>query len=352
MKKCVILIYLLIVSSVIIGQTIEQRIDTMQILIGEQTNLTYSATVRQGQKVSFPTFQPGQNITPGLEIVESRDADTVDLSGNMIKVSKSFVLTSFDEKLYYIPSQNIRIDGKPYKTKSLALKVLTIPVDTLHADKFYPAKDVQDNPFAWAEWSPVLVYSILFVLLVFIAIYLIIRYKNNKPIISKIKIVKHIPPHQKAIEHIEKLKAENAASSEDQKSYYTQLTMILRQYMAERFKFDAMEMTSGEIIERLKKEDNKALGEIIALFRTADLVKFAKHSALINENDANLMNALTFINDTKVEEQAPAHVISIEDMKIKEASNKRLLMKILIGVVLIGTLVVLMVAVYKAYIIL
>ena len=35
------------------------------------------------------------------------------------------------------------------------------------------------------------------------------------------------------------------------------------------------------------------------LFQTADLVKFAKYNTLINENDANLVNAIEFINQTK-----------------------------------------------------
>ena len=42
------------------------------------------------------------------------------------------------------------------------------------------------------------------------------------------------------------------------------------------------------------------------LFRTADLVKFAKHTPLMNENDANLVNAIDFINDTKEKEDENA----------------------------------------------
>ena len=64
-----------------------------------------------------------------------------------------------------------------------------------------------------------------------------------------------------------------------------------------------MEMTSGEIIERLTQEnDDEALNELRELFQTADLVKFAKWTTLINENDANLMTALEYINQTKQEE--------------------------------------------------
>lgn len=92
--------------------------------------------------------------------------------------------------------------------------------------------------------------------------------------------------------------------SEDQKTYYTLLTDVIRQYIKERFGFNAMEMTSTEIISRLQQEsDKKMIDELRELFMTADLVKFAKYSTLINENDANLVNAVEFINTTKLENQ-------------------------------------------------
>ena len=62
-----------------------------------------------------------------------------------------------------------------------------------------------------------------------------------------------------------------------------------------------MEMTTSEIIEHLQKEgDNQMLLELKELFETADLVKFAKYSAQINENDLNLVNAIHFIDNTKM----------------------------------------------------
>lgn len=329
---------------------IDQRVDTMQILIGEQTRYTLSAVVSNGQKVKFPEFSANQYITPGVEVTESLKTDTSTLENNKMQYSKSYVLTSFDEKLYYIPSQKIIVDGKVYHSKGLALKVLTVPVDTVHADKFFPPKDVQDNPFLWSEWIASLIYSAVFVILTLLALYIYFRLKHKKPIISKVKIIKRIPPHQKALNEIEKLKMEKATVSDDQKEYYTKLTMILRQYIAERFHFDAMEMTSSEIIERLKGEDMEAINEISSLFRTADLVKFAKHSALINENDANLMNALSFVNDTKTEEKPQVQVVTAEKKKEESIRQRWLMKKVILAVVGLLAAVSLIMAVYSAYV--
>ena len=63
-----------------------------------------------------------------------------------------------------------------------------------------------------------------------------------------------------------------------------------------------MEMTSSDIIFHLKESgDQKMIAELTELFQTADLVKFAKYSTLINENDLNLVNAVNFIDQTKTD---------------------------------------------------
>ena len=198
----------------------------------------------------------------------------------------------------------VKVDGKPYEANQLALKVMTIDVDTLHPNQFYPPKTVQNNPFLWSEWSGLFWMSVLVLALMGGIFYLYIRLRENKPIIAKIRIVKKVLPHQRALSAMEKIKAEHLERSDDQKTYYTQLTDALRQYINERFGFNAMEMTSSEIIERLRQNgDKKMIGELKELFETADLVKFAKYSTLINENDLNLVNAINFIDQTKMEGQ-------------------------------------------------
>ena len=280
---------------------IEANVDSVAILVGEQTRLNLSVTAKEGSKVIFPKFKPSQYITPGVEVLE-QTGDTVDADNDMKKMTMHYTLTSFDEHLYAIPAMSVKVDGKTYKTNTLALKVITIPVDTVHPGKFYPPKDVQDNPFLWSEWSGMFWLSMLMILIIGAAMYMYIRLKQNKPIITHIKIVKHIPPHQRALNAIEKIKEEKMQTSEDQKTYYTRLTDTLRQYIEERFGFRAMEMTSSDIIFHLKESgDQKMIAELTELFQTADLVKFAKYSTLINENDLNLVNAVNFIDQTKTD---------------------------------------------------
>lgn len=283
---------------------VESKIDSIEILIGEQTSVALSVTAKKGAKVKMPVYEPSQYITPGVEVLAHSDADTLQLDNGLLKITKRYTLTSFDENLYYLPPMTVNVDGKNYKSKSLALKVLTVPVDTLHPEKFYPPKGVQSNPFLWSDWEQAFWLSVVFVLICVLTYYLWTRLKENKPVIAKVRIIKKLPPHQKALKEIEHIKENKMSVSEDQKTYYTLLTDVLRKYIKARFGFNAMEMTSTEIISRLQQEeDRKMIDELNELFMTADLVKFAKYSTLINENDANLVNAIEFINTTKLENQ-------------------------------------------------
>ncbi len=305
LKRIVVNILLLLTAAMASGQVnVESSIDSMEIFIGEQVRMTVNVTMKHGQRLAMPVFKPTEQITPGVEVLSEGAADTAELDNDMVRVSKQYTLTSFDENLYYLPPVKVKVDGKEYSSKNLALKVLTVPVDTLHPNQFFPPKSVQDNPFLWSEWSGVFWLSVLVLILIMLAVYLRLRLRENKPIIASVKIIKRVLPHQKAMQQIEQIKADRLVSSENQKEYYTKLTDTLRKYIEERFGFNAMEMTSDEIIERLQQaEDRRMIDELRELFTTADLVKFAKYSTLINENDANLVNAIEFINTTKIENQ-------------------------------------------------
>lgn len=314
MKRVLYIIMLLVaVANVKAQVTVEARIDSVQIMMGDQAHLTLKVVARSGANVVFPVYKPTEQLTPGVEVLGISEVATRDTSDNFVQYSRCYTLTSFDGNNYLLPPMTVSVDGKKYKSRNLALKVLNVDVDTLHYEKFYPPKDVQDNPFLWQEWSMVFWLSVIVVLLAAGCVYLYSCVKQGKTINLKVKIVKRITPHQKALNEIQGIKADNMVRQEDQKEYYTKLTDTLRRYIEERYGFNAMEMTSAEIIDRLTAEqDAHAMEELRTLFSTADLVKFAKYSTLINENDMNLVNAIEFINRTKVENMPEEQVIKPE----------------------------------------
>ena len=336
MKRILFLIILVTSALGLHAQvSVEAMIDSIQILVGQQAHVTLTAVAKENSKVEFPQFKTTQMITPGVEVLGSQELESQQEDNGFVTRATVYTLTSFDDTLYYLPPMTVKIDGKPYKSKSLALKVLTIDVDTTNVDQFFGPKDVQDNPFQWSDWSLTFWLSVLMLVLLAICYYLYLRMRDNKPIITHIRIVKKLLPHQKAMQQIEQIKAEKMVTAEDSKEYYTRLTDTIRKYIEERYGFSAMEMTSSEIIAKLMEtQDEGALSELRHLFLTADLVKFAKYSTLINENDMNLVNAIDFINQTKLEnepvEETVKPQLSEEDQRSQKA--RRLLKTIIIAI--------------------
>jgi cytochrome c-type biogenesis protein CcmH/NrfG len=343
MKRLVLLIGLITSTLLTFAQSgVEVKIEPIEMMIGEQAQVTVTVQANKDDKVEFSTYQPRQQIVAGVEVIAAQHP-----SDNILQLT----LTSFDGNLYYLPPFKVKVNGKTLESKSLALKVVDVEVDTTKLEKFFGPKDVQDNPFQWSDWSLSFWLSVFMLLLLAVAYYLYLRLRDNKPIMVRIKIVKRLLPHQKAMKEIEQIKADKMVNSENQKEYYTKLTDTLRKYIEERYGFSAMEMTSSEIIERLTTaDDQQSLGELRQLFMTADLVKFAKYSTMINENDANLVNAIDFINQTKLENQPVEETVKPQLSEEDQRSQKiRRVLKTVIGGVIIISVLLFSYVVYSIY---
>lgn len=328
-------LFLLLMTGVRAQVQVDVKLDSLQLFIGQQTDLTLSVTIDAKQKLVMPDIKKGQELIPDIEVVTVGNPDTAFLNdGKRLTVSQAYTITAWDSAFYYLPPMQVTVDGKKYDSKSLALKVYTVDIDTLHLDQFFPPGGIMELPFLWEEWQMVMFGSLLLILMLVCVGVLYYHVKHGKPIVRFIRRKKKLPPHQVAMNEIERIKSERKWAEEDSKEYYTLLTDTLRNYIRDRYGFNAMEMTSSEIIERLIAENNEeALDELREIFRTADLVKFAKWSTLINENDANLVSAIEYVNQTKIEVDPNAKP---EPEVIKETDQKRLtqvkIMRVAIGV--------------------
>lgn len=326
--------------------TVRASIDSLQLLVGEQTKIHLEVSMDADRKLRLPVIK--DTLVRGVEVLDIAKPDTQKLNDDKRwLIRQDYTVTSFDSALYYLPPLEVMVDDKEYRSESLALKVYSIPVDTLHPDQFFGPKTIVEVPLQWQDIDS-MVYSLILMLLFGAGcVFLIVRLKNNKPIIKIIKIEPKLPPHQEAMKHIEEIKANKNIQREDPKLYYTELTDVIRTYIAERFGFNAMEMTSAEIIEQLLQvKDKDSLKDLKYLFETADLVKFAKHAPMMDENDMNLVNAVDFINETKIEEEPGAKKEPTE-IKVEEKRSKqgRIALMCSIGVTGIAAAVCLYIAV-------
>lgn len=280
---------------------VEAKLDSMMMWIGQQTGLYLTVTCDAGQQVVFPAYR--DTIVKGLEIIPPVKTDTQYVNNDRrMTITRSYTITCFDSTLIYIPYIPVTVDGEEYHSNRLALAFLSYDIPEENAKQIFGPKENMKTPVRFYEARGLIIYWLLAAIAVVAAIYLLIRYRDDKPVIKRIKIEPKVPAHVRAISEIEELRQSGGPHNEDSKAYYTRLTDILREYINDRFGFNATEMTSFEIMERLEESrDKESLNELRDLLSTADMVKFAKFKPMLNENDQNLLNALEFVNDTKVE---------------------------------------------------
>lgn len=310
--------------------TVDATIDSLQILIGEQAKIKLQVSLDADKRAIFPAYT--DTIVRGVEVLDVAKPDTQLLNGGRrALITQEYTITSFDSALYYLPPMEVTVDNKKYQSKALALKVysVNVPLDPENPEEFFGPKTVMKAPFAWEDWYGALACLVLLIPFGILIAYLIKRFFDNKPIIRKVKVEPKLPPHQLAMQEIERIKSEKVWQKGMPKEYYTELTDAVRTYIKERFGFNALEMTSSEIIDKLLEvKDKEAISDLKELFSTADLVKFAKHNPLMNENDANLISAIDFINETKEQEDENAKP---QPTEITIVEKRSLRSKVLLG---------------------
>ena len=302
---------------------VEVKIDSVEMLVAEQTDITLKVTCEAKQQLTMPYIEEGAQLMPNIEVLHVYTPDTTMLNnGSHIEVSQRYTITAWDSTLYTIPPFVIQVDTSYYESNSLPLKVISLNVDTVNVDKFFGPKEMRHLPFSYPDWADLNFWSTYLIPCLGIGLLLLLVAANGKPIMRFVRRKKKLPPHKVAMNAITRIKNERTWAEEDSKEYYTQLTDTLRTYIQDRYGFSAMEMTSEQIIEHLLEvSDEQQLAELREIFRTADLVKFAKWNTPINENDANLVAAVEYINQTKQEEDPKAKP---EPEVIREMDKERL----------------------------
>ena len=190
------------------------------------------------------------------------------------------------------------------------LEVKTMPVDTA---TFVP-HDIKGQiryPVTFAEVFPwILLYWVLAVIIILTVCLVIMHRRKSDP-----EYVRREPAHIIALRKLDGYRGSSLWAPEKQKAFYSGVTDTLRAYMAERFGFGAMEMTTAEILDEMKDKDapEKVKAEVKELFERADFVKFAKYVASDDENAAALPVAVRFVTET--------YQVEVEN-EVKEGGNE------------------------------
>lgn len=372
MCRWLLLAYLFLCVSVLsFGQVVvQQTMDTTQMFVGEQLQLKTSVLVNKGQTVRFPYYAAGDEIVRGVEVVACGAVDTAhSADGKRLELTKKYTITSFDSALYAIPPIEIEVDGKSYaSSQSVGLKVMWVPVDTLHPDVFADPHTVVHEPFVWhmgMTWMASMIW-----LTFGVAIVCGIALVRRKPLVRKKVVKPRVGPSTEAQLSLTSLHEKQSIDmATDDESFYVSLTNVVRNYIERRWLISALQQTSAEILAEMRhlikvnavaegvkdnQPDNKLNSEEIGgqlneshilmlqdLFETADGVKYAKQqvSGFVRERHLQQMEKIVSdtTNDALEHPQPEVKVVVLNDgMQISYRRGLRVVLTLTTVATLLG----------------
>ncbi|HLL84734.1 MAG TPA: hypothetical protein VK420_18850, partial [Longimicrobium sp.] len=109
-----------------------------------------------------------------------------------------------------------------------------------------------------------------------------------------------LPLEQRVREALDALERRNLPGLGRVRDFHFDLSELVRAYLGERYGFDALELTSTELLDRLRRHDTPGLpfGELSRFLRESDLVKFAQAPAGVGECEGALAFARQLVEQT------------------------------------------------------
>ena len=254
---------------------VTSSIDSTAIKIGEELRYKIQVDV---DSTSLVVFSEEQTFRP-LELINSYPVDSTK-KGRYYKLTKTYGLTQFDSGAYTIPKQKIIIGDAVYYTDSLKVQVNAVTVDTTKQKLFNIKPITVVKKTRSGLWSGVAFFVLILLIIGGLLYWFIWR---KKPLTEAEKIAA-LPPYERAKLALEKLDEERYFENKEIKTFYSDLTLILRQYLDEKVYDQSLESTTDELVLRLKtlQAANQitlsanTIRNIETILKRADLVKFAK----------------------------------------------------------------------------
>ncbi len=278
--------------------TFKAKLDSATLLMGKTTALHLEITQDRDARGFFPGEQ-ADTLNAMVEIAERPKADTTDLGNNRIQINRDLIIQSFDSGMWVIKPIPYVVNGDTAYCNQLSLKVL--PVDVSQMKDIHDIKPVEDVPFNLLDWLPNYWWAWLLALLLIGGGIWVYRKYYKKGINPLKPSRKRLPPYEEAMINLQNLKAAQLWQRGQEKEYFTGLTDILRVYIDRRFDINAVEMTSSQIIDTLKKNDEtRAVNEQLEMIlEVADIVKFANARPLADDNEVAYQRAVNFVEATR-----------------------------------------------------
>ena len=259
------------------GQTGEPVVSSIlepaRIAVGDRARLTIRVEHDAAASVAWP--EPER--LGAFEVLERR-IEEPRVEGGRAVSSAELVLTAFELGDLEVPAVEIEVIDADGNAATLATEPWPVTMASVGLDEGGDIRAIRgplDIPLNVLTLLPWLAGVAL---LAGIGYWLWRRSRGGEPDNILAPVEPPRPPHELAYEAFRSLEAERMPDRGEIKTFHIRASDIVRAYVEGRFGVDALEMTTGEVLDGLRghEVDQEVLFDFRRLLERCDLVKFAK----------------------------------------------------------------------------
>jgi len=303
---------------------ITAQADSVALTMGDTTAVRVQV-IKEGHAGALVGLPEKEHDYHGMELYNIA-VDSTDLGNGRTQLDYTLTFQAFDPAAAVVlPGFTYVVGTDTARSNVLTFKVLPVDlspelgdVNNVDSLTIHPSEGPVQLRTRFYDYIPSWWYWVVIALAAAaLAVVLYLLYKKNGP--SLFVARKPVPPYELAMQRLVAIKRHGFIERGQFKEYYTELTDTLRSYLEGRFGIFAMEMTTKQILEQLRanEETHLSAAQIQTALEMADFVKFAAMKPLPDDNIKTYNTIYDFVESTK-----PVPTPEEEAQAAKTAKNK------------------------------
>ncbi len=255
------------------------RLDSAAMLIGSPNRMVVTGPADMSA-VDFSALDTLSQLVPLGEATDSS-------FGESRQIALPFSV--YDSVGLSIPGLPVVVAGETLFTNPVALVVDFPPLDST----VYSYRGIRRERATWRDYSVYLAIGTFLLMAAAAGAWYYFYGRQKSP--GEVLLPAEVPAHERALRELEALERSDVPDN----PYYSTLDRILRRYLENRYGLPALERTTAEVIELMRRERGLRFGGLAELLDEVDLVKFAKAELPAERRRESLERVREFVTMTR-----------------------------------------------------
>lgn len=271
--------------------------DSVEYTVGDYINYSLELRYPKGVTVTIPSVK---DSIKNLDFIKEEEPILQESETEIYELHK-YIFSRYDSNDVIIPAYDIAYTTDGTNFQYVRVNQVNILVKTIEVDAQADIQDVKAPIRIPLDWLLIIIVILVLTLIALTSFFGYKYYKRKHSSSEPTEIQVKVLPFEKALNKLHELEDKKLWQQGQVKEYHSEITGIIRDYFEDRYHFQALEMTTPEIIKSIKSRDVKV--EVVAkteeFLANADLVKFAKFQPIPTVNEEMMEEAYFIVDNTK-----------------------------------------------------